>query len=122
MLGALSQIILPRALLYSVGQSSFLSVGVMMLFAFCISVCSAADAFIASSFLTTFSQGSLVAFMVFGPMVDLKNLLMLQHAFRWRFVVWLVVIVAVLCYVSASLINLSYSEVHGFMQLPFLQT
>jgi hypothetical protein len=107
MLGSVAQIMLPRVLLYTVGQSQFLSIGVMMFFAFSISVCSSADAFIASSFLTTFSTGSLVAFMVFGPMVDLKNVLMLLHAFRWRFVVWLAVIVAALCFLAACLINLS---------------
>lgn len=106
MLGALAQILLPRALLLSVGQDPFLSIGVMMLFAFGISVCSAADAFIAASFANSFSPGSLVAFMVFGPMIDLKNILMLLHAFRARFVICLSVIVAVLCGTIAYLINL----------------
>lgn len=106
MLGALAQIMLPRALLLSVGQSPLLSIGVMMLFAFGISVCSAADAFIGASFYNSFSPGSLVAFMVFGPMIDLKNTLMLLHSFRLRFVIWLSVTVAVLCGTAAYLINL----------------
>ena len=107
MIGALSQILLPRDLLLSLGQNPFLSVGIMMLFAFFISVCSAADAFIASSFNNSFSPGSLVAFMVFGPMVDLKNLLMLMFAFRLRFVIWLTFVVSALCYMAASLINIT---------------
>ncbi|MEN6567384.1 MAG: permease [Veillonellales bacterium] len=105
MMGALAQILIPRALLLSVGQHSTLSVGVMMLFAFIISVCSAADAFISASFITSFSPGSLVAFMVFGPMIDLKNILMLQHSFRFRFVLWLAVIVFSLTAGAAYLIN-----------------
>ncbi|MDF2566514.1 MAG: Protein of unknown function transrane [Massilibacillus sp.] len=105
MLGALSQVILPREILLSVGQNSILSIGVMMLFAFFISVCSAADAFIASSFSSSFSVGSLVAFMVLGPMIDVKNLLMLLHTFKLRFVFWLAFIVALLCACSAYIIN-----------------
>jgi hypothetical protein len=105
MFGALSQIILPRDILMTVGQHSVLSIGAMMLFAFFISVCSAADAFIASSFNTIFPMGSLVAFMVFGPMIDLKNLLMLLHTFRIRFVLSLTIVVTLLCAAAGYLIN-----------------
>lgn len=105
MLGALSQIAVPRELLLSLGQHSFLSIGVMMLFAFFISVCSAADAFIAASFNTSFTLGSLVAFMVFGPMIDLKNILMLLHTFRIRFVICLTLIIIILCSSAAYIIN-----------------
>jgi uncharacterized membrane protein YraQ (UPF0718 family) len=105
MLGSLSQIVVPREILLSIGQNSSLSIGVMMIFAFFISVCSAADAFIASSFTTSFSLGSLVAFMVFGPMIDLKNILMLLHTFRTKFVCCLTLIIILLCSSAAYLIN-----------------
>jgi len=105
MFGALAQITLPRGMLMAIGQNSILSIGVMMLFAFFISVCSAADAFIASSFNTIFPVGSLVAFMVFGPMIDLKNLFMLLHTFRMRFVFSLTVIVTILCAGAGYIIN-----------------
>lgn len=106
MLGGLGQVLLPRQLILSVGQGPFLSVGVMLLFAFGISVCSAADAFIAASFVNSFSQGSLIAFMVFGPMIDLKNTLMLWHGFHWRLVIVLMIIVSVLTALAAFTINL----------------
>lgn len=105
MFGALSQIILPRNILTAIGQDPLLSISVMMLFAFFISVCSAADAFIASSFNTIFPLGSLVAFMVFGPMIDLKNLLMLLHTFRLRFVVTVTIFVTLLCTGAGWIIN-----------------
>lgn len=106
MLGALSQVMLPRSVLLTVGQDAWLSIVVMMLFAFVISVCSAADAFIAASFANSFSPGSLVAFMVFGPMIDLKNIFMLLHSFRTRFVIVLSLIVTIVCGAAAYLINL----------------
>lgn len=96
-LGAIAQTFIPRATLLSVGHEPVLSIFVMMVFAFLISVCSTADAFIASSFNTSFTPGSLVAFMVFGPMIDIKNIFMLLHAFRLRFVIFLVTIVSILC-------------------------
>lgn len=102
-IGAAAQIFIPRVLLLNIGHEPFLSVIVMMIFAFVISVCSSADAFIASSFSTSFTTGSLVAFMVFGPMIDIKNMLMLLHTFRLRFVVFLVVIVSLLCAVQTYL-------------------
>jgi hypothetical protein len=110
MLGALVQIIMPRELLLSVGREPFLSVGVMMVFAFVISVCSAADAFIAAAFITSFSPGSLIAFMIFGPMIDLKNTLMLLHGFRSRFVVLLIIIIFAITVTAALLINLFFAN------------
>lgn len=105
MLGSLSQILIPREMLLALGQDSSLSTGTMMLFAFFISVCSAADAFIAASFAGSFTLGSLTAFMVFGPMIDLKNLLMLLYTFRTKFVLGLSLLIALLCFGTACLIN-----------------
>lgn len=95
--GSLAQILIPREFLLSIGHDSLLSVLTMMGFAFLISVCSAADAFIAASLSSSFSIGSLVAFMVLGPMLDIKNLLMLLHSFKLRFVLWILLLVTALC-------------------------
>lgn len=97
MLGAALQILLPRQLLLGLGQDPLYSVIAMLLLAFSVSVCSSADAFIAASFSSSFTPGSLIAFMVFGPMIDAKNLLMLLHVFRTRFVATLTVLVILLC-------------------------
>ncbi|CUH94989.1 putative membrane protein [Propionispora sp. 2/2-37] len=106
MLSALFQILLPREVLLPLGSHPLFSIAFMMLFAFGSSVCSSADAFIAASFSNSFSLGSLIAFMVFGPMIDAKNLLMLLHAFRPRFVVTLTAVAAVLCAGLSYLINI----------------
>lgn len=105
MLGAALQLLLPRQLLLGLGQDPLYSVIVMLLFAFSVSVCSSADAFIAASFSSSFTPGSLIAFMVFGPMIDAKNLLMLLHVFKTRFVATLTVIVILLCGGLAYLLN-----------------
>ena len=59
---------------------------IMMGFGYVLSICSAADAFIAASFGHVFSEKALLAFLVFGPMLDLKNTLMLFAYFQKRFV------------------------------------
>jgi uncharacterized membrane protein YraQ (UPF0718 family) len=68
---------------------------VMMGLAFTMSLCSEADAFIASSFRSSFSMGSISAFLVFGPMIDIKNTLMLLGTFKSKFVIVLIALVSV---------------------------
>ena len=58
----------------------------MMGFGYVLSICSAADSFIAASFGHVFSVKALLAFLVFGPMIDMKNTFMLFAYFQKRFV------------------------------------
>ncbi|PPB08266.1 permease [Brevibacillus laterosporus] len=76
----------------------------MMGLGFIFSLCSEADAFIAASFSNTFSKGSLLAFMVFGPMIDLKNTLLLLSVFRIGFVAKFICLVTL----SVLLLTLFY--------------
>ena len=84
------QTFVPTATLLHLGSNPVTASLIMMALAFLVSLCSEADAFIASSFRTTFSTGSLSAFLVFGPMVDIKQALMMFGAFRAKFVVVLI--------------------------------
>ncbi|NQX69036.1 permease [Paenibacillus alba] len=77
----------------------------MMGLGFILSLCSTSDAFVAQSFLTTFSKGSLVAFMVFGPMLNLKGLLMMSAVFKKRFIVLLSVLVIIFVYGGTLLLE-----------------
>lgn len=104
-LAALAQTFVSRDIILNIGQNSFSSIAAMMTFAFGVSVCSSADAFIAASFASNFTTGSLLAFMVFGPMIDIKNILMMLSAFKTRFVVALVIIIGLLVVSSTYLIN-----------------
>lgn len=58
----------------------------MMFLAFSLSLCSEADAFIGASFLANYSFSGVVAFLILGPMLDLKNLIMLSGTFKKSFV------------------------------------
>ncbi|WP_372516730.1 permease [Paenibacillus silviterrae] len=95
LLTALIQTLVSRESLVSIGQGEVVSHLFMMGFAYVLSLCSTSDAFVASSFATTFSTGSLLTFLVFGPMIDLKGTLMLLSTFKVRFVILLSLLTAV---------------------------
>lgn len=103
LISALLQVFVSRDTLLSIGQTPLTSHLVMMGMAYLFSLCSEADAFIAASFANTFHAGSLLAFLVYGPMLDLKNTLMLFSTFRAGFVVKLLVTVTLLVLVVTML-------------------
>lgn len=102
-IAASMQTFIPTSSLLHVGSNPVMASLVMMFLAFTMSLCSEADAFIASSFRSTFSIGSLSAFLVYGPMIDIKNTLMLLGSFRTKFVIVLIALVSV-CTLAGSLI------------------
>ena len=71
---ALLQTTLPRDWLLAVGQAPTLSVLALMLLAVVISVCSSVDAFLALGFASQVTPGALLAFLILGPVIDLKSL------------------------------------------------
>jgi len=95
-ISSLIQVFVARDALLEIGQTPISSHLVMMGMAYIFSLCSEADAFIAASFAGTFTASSLLAFLVYGPMVDLKSTLMLMSTFRFAFVCRLLALVTVL--------------------------
>jgi uncharacterized membrane protein YraQ (UPF0718 family) len=65
-------------------NSPGLAIVLMMLLAMVLNLCSEADAFIAASFQQLLPTTSQLAFMVLGPMLDLKLILMYFSIFRKR--------------------------------------
>ncbi|MBI4844994.1 MAG: permease [Candidatus Omnitrophica bacterium] len=106
LLSSFMQVFIPRARLISIGQGEFSSVAVMMLLAFVLSLCSEADAFIARTFLGQFTVSSIVAFLVYGPMIDIKNLLMLSGAFRPKFIFKLVSLITLTGFAAAISVHI----------------
>ncbi len=62
----------------------------LMLLAFVLSLCSTSDAFIAAT-LHKFTWGAKLAFLTFGPMMDVKLLFLYQTVLRKRFIVALAI-------------------------------
>lgn len=104
-IAAAMQTYVKTSTLLAIGQNDVSSSLVMMGLAFILSLCSEVDAFIASSFSSTFSLGSLIAFLVFGAMVDIKNLLMMLAAFKKRFVFLLITYIVVIVLAGSLLVK-----------------
>ena len=101
---ALIRAAVPQELFSITSGSAAGSLLVMMLFAFVFSACSTSDAFIARSFLNRFPSGSILGFLVYGPMMDIKNLFMLLSLFKKRFVIELTLIITVINFIGISVL------------------
>ena len=104
-ISTLLQSAIPRQYLMNAGGSSFLSIAVMMAFAYTVSLCSEADAFVASTFAGQFTTGSIVAFLILGPMIDIKNTLMLRSSFKKGFSAILVALIFIVCFVISAVVG-----------------
>lgn len=92
MLAASMQTLVPQSALLSIGQGPVLSVIAMQALAFVLSICSTVDSFVALAFVNSFTTGSVLSFLVFGPMVDIKSSLMFLGVFQRRVVAYLIVL------------------------------
>jgi uncharacterized membrane protein YraQ (UPF0718 family) len=99
-IASIFQTFLDRTLLTEIGSNEILSPAIMMAFGYILSLCSEADAFVAASFGGSFTTGSLLAFLIYGPMIDLKNTIMLFAFFKAKFVTVFIVVVTVVVYFS----------------------
>ena len=75
-----------------------------MLLAFLLSLCSEADAFIGASLLL-FGLAPVLAFLVIGPMLDIKNILMMKNYLKSRFISHFITIVTLVVLVYSLLIG-----------------
>jgi uncharacterized membrane protein YraQ (UPF0718 family) len=98
------QVYVPTKVLTTLGGTRVTAAIVMMVLAFILSVCSEADAFVASSFRNFFPQTSVVSFLVFGNMVDIKNLLMMFGSFKPKFVLLLVSLISSFVFIGSLLL------------------
>lgn len=87
------QVVISTDKFNSIGNGKILSIIFMMVLAFILSICSEADAFIGRSLLNQYSFSSIAVFLIMGPMLDIKNLMMLCGTFKKSFVLKLSIII-----------------------------
>jgi len=104
LIAAAMQTYVKTSTLMALGHGAVSSNVVMMGLSYILSLCSSADAFIASSFRSTFNDSAIIAFLVFGPMFDIKNTLMMLSQFKTKFVFSLFAYVFILVLVLSLLI------------------
>lgn len=103
---AIVQVFIPREAVLSLGQGQISSILAMMTLAWIVSICSTVDAFFALAFASTFTTGSLLAFLVFGPMVDVKNIALMFSVFRGRAIAYLFILAGQLTFLLTLAVNL----------------
>ncbi|NJM64837.1 MAG: permease [Acaryochloris sp. RU_4_1] len=109
LLATLLQVAVPRNIILAIGQGPVSSVLAMVGLGGIISICSTVDAFFALSFASTFTSGALLAFLVFGPMFDLKSLGLLLMVFKTRAVLYIFALVCQLTVLFTLVTNLWFS-------------
>ncbi len=107
MLAASMRFVIPQGDLEALATNPVNSVFVMQALAFLLSICSTADAFVALDFANTFTLGSVLGFLTFGPMVDIKSTLMFLGVFRRRVVLYLILLPFLLTTLIALWVNLN---------------
>ncbi|AOR23330.2 hypothetical protein BGI42_06100 [Clostridium taeniosporum] len=95
------QVLIPTNVFDNISNGKILPIIFMMLLSFLLSLCSEVDAFIGKKLLNQYPFSSVVAFLIFGAMLDMKNLIMLFGTFRKEFVIKLsFIIVSVIIFIS----------------------
>jgi len=100
------QVLIPREALLAIGSNPALSIVAMIALAMVVSICSNVDSFFALSFASTFTSGSIVAFLLVGPLVDIKMLALMRTTFTTRTLAGLVVVVVLSAFAIGTVVNL----------------
>lgn len=84
-LAAAIQLVIPSSIVSSVADQRIVGILALMGWAFLLSLCSEADAFVAVSFVA-FPVGAQLAFLTFGPIADIKLAFLYGATFKRDFV------------------------------------
>ena len=89
-----------------------LAIPAMMFLAVVMCLCSEADAFVAASF-TEMSVSSKISFLVLGPMLDLKLLMMYTRVFKTKLIVTIVTCTVVQTLIYSLILHVLYNPAPG---------
>ena len=99
------QVYVPTRILTSISSTPAVAILLLMLLSFLLSLCSEADAFIGSSLIASFGLSPVLAFLVIGPMLDVKNLLMMKNYFKTRFIWQFISLVIIVVFLYSWLVG-----------------
>lgn len=111
LISAVLQTIMPQTMKIFIGNNIIVQFIVMIVASLLMSTCSTSNAFIGRSFSNNFSTVPILSFIVMGPMLDLKNMVMLSEILKKRFLLFLAtLVISRKCH---SLCALSFFVVRG---------
>lgn len=97
---AIIQVFIDRSLLTAT-EGTYLSVAAMMVLAFLLSMCSSVDAFVVAGLGSGLGMGPILAFLVFGPVVNLKSMPIYARLFTLPTVLIIVMVASQIAFVTA---------------------
>jgi uncharacterized protein len=106
LVAGLIQVAVSRDTLVQLGSDPLWSVVAMMTLAFVISICANVDAFFILPFATTFLPGSIAAFLILGPIIDIKMLALLRTTYRSGTLVQISTVVVLMTAAIGTVVNL----------------
>lgn len=104
-IAAAIQLILPQAVILNWGQTVSTQILVMLFLGVVLSLGSTASVFFLSNFTATFLNGSLLAFLLLGSIVDLKGIVLMLSTFRPKAIIYLVILISQLTFLLTLLLN-----------------
>ena len=107
LIASLVQTLLPRNILSFFNESKALSVIALMLFAYLISLCSTSDSFVGKSLLSSFSKVSIIAYLLIGPMIDIKNTFVLLGNYNKKFVLTLISLIFTIIFIVTMVVSVA---------------
>ena len=105
LLASIVQVYMPAKTFLQNADNPVVSLLIMMGFAYVLSLCSEADAFIGASFSSIFPKSSVLGFLIFGPMIDFKNTIMMLSVFRMKFVLGILALTASVVFFTLLLVQ-----------------
>ena len=106
LLASLVQVLLPRDILIMFSNNKVLSIITLMLFAYLISLCSTSDSFVGKSLSSSFINQSIMAYLLLGPMIDIKNTLVLFGNYKKSFVISLISLIFITIFILSLVVKI----------------
>ena len=104
LIASLCQVLMPKSAINLFSNNKILSIIVLMIFAYLISLCSTSDSFVGKSLLSTFTESSIVAYLLLGPMIDIKNTVVLLGNYKTKFVATLISLIFIVIFVFCVMV------------------
>ena len=106
LIASIIQVALPRNILVMFNDNRILSVIALMLFAYLVSLCSTSDSFVGKTLLSSFSKSSIIAYLLLGPMIDIKNTIVLFGNYKKSFVFSLISLIFICIFIASMVVGL----------------
>ena len=104
MIASFVQILMPQTAIKMFSNNQVLSIIVLMLFAYLLSLCSTSDSFVGKSLLSSFSNAGIMAYLLLGPMIDIKNTIVLLGNYKKNFVITLISLIFIFIFITCLLV------------------